>query len=168
MLQTAAVPLFGVTVICEVLVFIDVFSPMLDIVMENAYFAVAPGSPVIAAPLLVLTEFAVYVEGRLIPILSVPVSVNVSFDEFEYPDIVTLPPVLGTVAVESIVTNSDAPDCTIVRVFDSTPDAENVAVVVLAERPVCSEPVHETVSFPEPLVLLGVTHDAYAILYIFS
>ena len=61
MLQVTAalLPLFGVTVNCEVLDEIVVFSPMFEKVMLNAYCCDAPGSPVIAAPLLVLTEFAV-------------------------------------------------------------------------------------------------------------
>ena len=59
MLQTAAVPLFGVTVICEVSELTVVFAEIFEMVMENEYACVAPGSPVIAAPLFVLTEFAV-------------------------------------------------------------------------------------------------------------
>lgn len=61
MLQVAAaeLPLLGVTVNCEVCDEIVVFSPILLNVMLNAYCCDAPGSPVIAVPLFVLTEFAV-------------------------------------------------------------------------------------------------------------
>jgi len=61
MLQVTAalLPLFGVTVNCEVLELMVVFSPIPVKVMLNAYCCDAPGSPVIAAPLFVLTEFAV-------------------------------------------------------------------------------------------------------------
>ena len=59
MLQTAAVPLFGVTVICEVFELVLVFAAILVIVMEKLYAELAPGSPEMAEPLLVLTEFAV-------------------------------------------------------------------------------------------------------------
>ncbi len=52
-------PLFGVTVNCEVSELMLVFSAMLLNVMEKAYCWDAPGSPVIAVPLFVLTEFAV-------------------------------------------------------------------------------------------------------------
>lgn len=105
----------------------------------------------------------------MIPILSVPVSVNVSLDELEVPVMVTEPPVFATVAVAFVNdTNSDAPDCVMESVFDSTPDAENVAVVVRAVLPVCSVADHDTVSLPLPEVLLGVTHDAYAIVYSFN
>ena len=98
------------------------------------------------------------------PMLSVPVSEKVSLLEFDVPEIVTDPPALATVAVASIDTNSDLPDCVIVSVFESTPDAEKVAVVVLELLPVCSDADHDTVSSPEPDVLLGVTQDAYAII----
>ena len=95
--------------------------------------------------------------------LSVPVMEKVSFEELDVPVIVTEPPLLDTDAVESMLTNSARPAWMMVRVFDSTPDAEKVAVVVLDERPVWLEPVHDTVSFPLPLCFEGVTHDAYAI-----
>lgn len=52
-------PLFGVTVSCEVSEEMLVFSAMSENVMEKAYCWAAPGSPVIAEPLFVLTEFAV-------------------------------------------------------------------------------------------------------------
>lgn len=162
-LQTAAVPLFGVTVICDVLDDVLELAEIFEMVILNAYCADAPGSPEIAAPLFVDTELAVYDEGNEIPILSVPVSVNVSLEEFDVPEIVTEPPVFATVAVESIVTNSVFPDWVTERVFESTPEAENVAVVVLAVRPVCSEALNDTVSFPLPLVFDGFNHDAYAI-----
>ena len=97
--------------------------------------------------------------------LSVPVSENVSLDEFEVPLMVTVPPVLATVAVSDMSTNSALPAWMMVSTLDSTPDAEKVAVVCLEDRPVCAEPVQETVSLPEPLVLLGSTHDAYAITF---
>lgn len=95
----------------------------------------------------------------------VPVSEKVSFDELEVPDTVTVPPVFPTVAVSEMSTNSVLPDWMMVSVLLSTPDAEKVAVVVLEERPVCVEPVQDTVSLPLPLVLFGVAHDAYAIVY---
>lgn len=158
--------LFAVTVSCDVSELTVVFAAMLVKVILNVYSYDAPGSPVIAAPLFVLTEFAVYVDGRTKPIPLVPVSENVSFDEFDVPDIVTEPPVFATDAVAAIDTNSVFPDYVMVSVFDSTPDAENVAVVVLAVLPVYGVPVQETVSLPLPLVLLGVTHDAYDIIYL--
>ena len=58
MSHTAAVPLLGVTVNCEVREEIVVFSAMFVKVMENENSASAPGSPVIATPLLVETELA--------------------------------------------------------------------------------------------------------------
>ena len=93
----------------------------------------------------------------------VPVKEKVSFEEFALPVIVILPPDWGTEAVSSIMTNSALPAWIIVNVLLSTPEAEKVAVVCLGERPVWTDPVQETVSFPLPLVLLGLTHDAYAI-----
>lgn len=95
--------------------------------------------------------------------LSVPVMEKVSLEELDVPAIVTEPPLLDTDAVESMLTNSAKPAWMMVRVFDSTPDAEKVAVVVLELLPVWFAPVHDTVSFPLPLCLDGVTHDAYAI-----
>ena len=44
-----------------------------------------------------------------------------------------------------------------------TPEAEKVAVVCREDLPVCACPVQDTVSSPLPCVLLGETHDAYAI-----
>lgn len=161
--QTAAVPLFGVTVNCEIKDSIDVFSGISVNVMEKGNSCSAPGSPVMAAPLFVWTEFARYLVGRTRPMPFVPVKANVNFDELVVPEIVTDPPPFATDAVGSIVTNSALPACMMVRVFDSTPEAENIAVVCLAVRPVRTDPVHDTVSSPLPLVLLGVTHDAYAI-----
>lgn len=52
-------PLLGVTVNCEVLDEIVVFSSIPVKVMLNVYCCDAPGSPVIAVPLFVFTEFAV-------------------------------------------------------------------------------------------------------------
>jgi hypothetical protein len=97
----------------------------------------------------------------------VPVNENVSSDEFDVPEIVRVPPVFATVPVSSISTNSVLPAWMMVSVFDSTPDAAKVAVVVREERPVCAEPLHDTVSFPLPCVLLGVTQLAYAIVFLF-
>lgn len=57
--QVADVALFAVTVICDTSEEIDVFSAILVNVMLKAYCWVAPGSPVIAEPLFVLTELAV-------------------------------------------------------------------------------------------------------------
>jgi hypothetical protein len=84
-------------------------------------------------------------------------------DEFEVPEMVMVPPVLSTVAVSEMSTNSVLPAWMMVKVLLSTPEAAKVAVVVLESRPVCSDPVQETVSFPLPLTLLGFTQDAYAI-----
>lgn len=68
--------------------------------------------------------------------LSVPVMEKVNLEELEVPEIVTDPPAFATDAVESMVTNSVFPAWMIVRVFDSTPEAEKVAVVVRDDRPV--------------------------------
>ena len=95
--------------------------------------------------------------------LFVPVSEKVSLDELVVPEIVTLPPAFATEAVESIVTNSALPAWMMVRVLLSTPEAEKVAVVCLAVRPVLADALHDTVSLPLPLVLLGSTQEAYAI-----
>ena len=51
-------PLFGVTVNCEVLELMVVFSAISLNVMLNVYCCDAPGSPEIAVPLFVFTEFA--------------------------------------------------------------------------------------------------------------
>ena len=166
MVQVSVWPALSVTVNCAVRAVTPELAPMLVNVMLNAYSCVAPGSPVIEAPLVVLTELAVYEAGSVNPMLSVPVSENVNLDELEVPEIVTVPPVFATVAVLSKSTNSVLPAWIMVRVFDSTPEAEKVAVVVRELRPVCVEPVHDTVSLPLPLVLLGVAHDAYAIIRI--
>ena len=90
----------------------------------------------------------------------VPVKVKVNLEELDVPEMVTVPPALATDAVSSIATNSVFPACMMVRVLNSTPEAAKVAVVVREDRPVCAEPVQETVSFPFPLTLLGVTQDA--------
>ena len=127
-------------------------------VMEKANCAVAPGSPVIAAPLFTDTPLAVYDEGSVSPMLSVPVSAKVSLLLFEVPDIVSVPPFFPTEAVSSMVANSAFADCMIVSVLLSTPEALNVADVCRATRPVCTAPSHDTVSLPLPLTLLGVTH----------
>lgn len=96
----------------------------------------------------------------------VPVRAKVSFDELDVPVMVRVPPALSTAAVaESKLTNSVLPDWMMVRVLLSTPDAAKVAVVCLASRPVCAEADHDTVSLPLPLVLLGLAHDAYAIIF---
>ena len=146
-------PLFGVTVSCEVRESMLVFSAIFVKVIEKAYCWAAPGSPVIAVPLFVLTEFAVYEEGSTKPMPFVPVRAKVSLDELEVPVMVKVPPVLSTAAVaESKLTNSVLPDWIIVKVLLSTPDAAKVAVVCLASRPVCADADHDTVSFPLPLV----------------
>jgi hypothetical protein len=120
-----------------------------------------------AAPLFVATELARYEDGRTSPMLLFPVREKVSFDEFERPVIVTVPPFFETAAAESIVTNSALPAWMIVRTFVATPDAEKFAVVCLAVRPVLSEALQETVSFPLPLTLLGFTHEeSYAIVFL--
>lgn len=96
----------------------------------------------------------------------VPVRAKVSLDELEVPVMVKVPPVLSTAAVaESKLTNSVFPDWIIVKVLLSTPDAAKVAVVCLASRPVWADADHDTVSFPLPLVLFGLAHDAYAIVF---
>ena len=168
MVQTTAaeLPLLGVTVNCEVFDEIVVFSSILEKVIENAYCWAAPGSPVIAVPLFVLTEFAVYEEGSTNPIPFVPVRAKVNLDELEVPVIVRVPPDFPTAAVvSSKLTNSVFPDWIIVKVLLSTPDAAKVAVVCLASRPVWAVADHDTVSFPLPLVLFGLAHDAYAIVF---
>lgn len=110
---------------------------MFENVIEKAYCWAAPGSPVIAVPLFVLTEFAVYEEGSTKPMPFVPVRAKVNLDELEVPVMVRVPPVLSTAAVaESKLTNSVLPDWIIVKVLLSTPDAAKVAVVCLASRPV--------------------------------
>lgn len=113
-----------------------VFSAMSVKVMLKVYCCAAPGSPEIAVPLFVCTEFAVYLVGRTSPIPFVPVKAKVSLDELEVPVMVTEPPDLVTAAVGSMLTNSARPACTMVSVFESTPEAEKVAVVVLDSRPV--------------------------------
>ena len=91
----------------------------------------------IAVPLFVATELAVYDVGRVSPIPFVPVSEKVSLEELDVPVMVREPPDLATEAVElSKEANSVFPACMIVRVLDSTPDAEKVAVVCLEDRPV--------------------------------
>ena len=130
-------PLFGVTVNCEVNASIVVFSAMFVKVMENTYSCAAPGSPEMAVPLLVSTEFALYFAGSVRPMPFVPVRANVSLDELDLPVMVRVPPVLSTAAVaESKLTNSVLPDWMIVRVLLSTPEAEKEAVVCRASRPV--------------------------------
>jgi hypothetical protein len=71
------------------------------------YCAEDPGSPVIAVPLDVVVPPAVYDDGRVDTIKPVP-KLNVSFDEFDVPETVTVPPVFDT-DVFSIVTNSGLP-----------------------------------------------------------
>lgn len=154
-------PLFGVTVNCEVNELIVVFSAMFEKVMENVYCWAAPGSPVIAVPLFVLTEFAVYEEGSTKPMPFVPVKAKVSLDELEVPVIVRVPPVFSTAAVaEEKLTKSVLPDWMMWRVLFSTLEAEKVASVSLCKRPVCSDALQDTVSLPLPLVLFGFTQDA--------
>lgn len=68
--------------------------------------------------------------------LFVPVSEKVSLLELDVPETVTVPPDLPTAAESSRSTNSVFPAWMMVRVFDSTPDAEKVAVVVRELRPV--------------------------------
>ena len=58
MSQVADWLLFVFTVSWEYRAEIVVFSPIPVKVMEKAYSCVAPGSPVMAAPLFVVTEFA--------------------------------------------------------------------------------------------------------------
>lgn len=115
--------------------------------------------------MFVSTEFATYTVGRERPMPLVPVSENVSLELFDVPVIVRVPPLWATAAVSSMFTNSAAPAWLMVSVLLSTPDAEKVAVVERAVRPVWLLPVQATVSLPLPDVLLGVTHDAYAISY---
>ena len=98
----------------------------------------------------------------------VPVKANVNLDELEVPVMVKVPPDFPTAAVvSSKLTNSVLPDWIIVKVLLYTPDAAKVAVVCLASRPVCADADHDTVSFPLPLVLFGLAHDAYAIVLLF-
>ena len=164
----AELPLFGVPVNCEVSELMLVFSAMLENVMEKAYCWAAPGSPVIAVPLFVLTELAVYEEGSTKPMPFVPVRAKVNLDELEVPVMVKVPPDFPTAAVTSSkLTNSVLPDWIMVRVLLSTPDAAKVAVVCLASRPVCAEADQETVSLPLPLVLFGLAQLAYAIILSF-
>ena len=77
--------------------------------MLHAYSCVAPGSPVIASPLLVVVPAAVYVEGMVRPMLSVPLE-NVSAAELEVPLRVSVPPVFSDAALAlSNVPNSGFP-----------------------------------------------------------
>lgn len=92
--------------------------------------------------------------------LFAPVKEKVSSLEFDTPDIVTVPPVFATEAAESILTNSALPDWMMVSVFGVTPEAENVAEVVRAFLPVCTDADHDMLSSPLPDVLLGIAHDA--------
>lgn len=111
MSQVAELPAASVTVNWDNNDSIVVFSGILENVILNAYSAVAPGSPTMDAPLFVLTEFALYWDGRTSPIPLFPVNANVNFDELDLPVIVNVPPVLETVAVaESKLTNSGLPD----------------------------------------------------------
>ena len=118
-----------------------------------------------AAPLLVCTPAAVYLVGRVIVRSPVP-SENVSLLELLVPVMVTVPPAFVAVAVACIVVVSALPACTTVLTTSSQLGAENVMLVERELRPVLLAFADTfTVSFPEPLNLLGVSHDEYAIIF---
>ena len=123
MSQVSVVALLVVTVNCEVLLPVVPLAGMLEKVIEKAYCWTAPGSPVMAAPLLVFTELAMYTVGRTRPMPFVPVKVKVNLAEFDVPVIVRVPPSLPTAAASSISTNSVLPAWMMVRVLLSTPEA---------------------------------------------
>ena len=62
--------------------------------IENGYSFNAPGSPAIAAPFVVVIEFAIYEFGRVIFNAPVP-SLKVNFAELDTPEIVTTLPVFS-------------------------------------------------------------------------
>jgi hypothetical protein len=75
-------------------------------------------------------------------------------------------PALSTLFALSIVTNSGFPAWMTVRSTSGQLAALNVIVVWRELRPVLSAPaVTLTVSLPDPDVLLGTSHCAYAINY---
>lgn len=82
--------------ICFVSESIEVFSGTVN-AMLNVNSCVAPGSPVMAAPLFVCVPPAVYLEGRVIARSPVP-SEKVSLLELDVPVIVTVPPAFVAVA----------------------------------------------------------------------
>ena len=161
MVQVASLPALSVTTSCFVFALIVPLAGILLKAMEKLYSAVAPGSPVIAAPLFVDALFAVYELGSVTERFPVP-SENVSFDEFDVPVMVRVEtPLFATDFVLSMVTNSGFPLWFTVRVTSATPVAVKVTVVERALRPVLLLPaVTLTVSLPEPLVLLGVSQLA--------
>jgi hypothetical protein len=130
--------------------------------IEKGNSCVAPGSPLMAAPLLVDTLLAMYVLGNVNGRLPPLASENVSFDEFDVPVMVSVAtPALSTLFALSMVTNSGLPACVTCLTTSSQLAALNVMLVLRALRPVLSvAAVTFTVSLPLPDVLLGVSHDA--------
>lgn len=162
--QVALAPPLSVTIICLLWDEVVVFSPTVN-AMLNVNSCVAPGSPLIAAPLLVCTPAAVYLVGRVMDRSPVP-SENVSLLELLVPVMVTVPPAFVAVAVACMVVVSALPACTTVLATSSQLAAENVIVVERELRPVLLALADTlTVSLPLPEVLLGVSHDEYAIIF---
>jgi hypothetical protein len=122
-----------------------------------------------AAPLSVATLLAVYELGSVSSSVPPDASENVSFDELDVPVMVSVcTPALSTLFALSIVTNSGFPACVTALTTSSQFAALNVMLVLRAFLPVLSAPaVTLTVSLPLPWVLLGMSHDAYAIIYFF-
>ena len=163
--QVAVAPPLSVTIICFDNDAMLVFSPTVKAILK-ANSCVAPGSPEIAAPLSVCTPAAVYFAGKVIERSPVP-NVNVSLDELDVPEMVTVPPAFVAVAVACIVVVSALPACTTVLTTSSQLGAENVMLVERELRPVLLAFADTfTVSFPEPLNLLGVSHEEYAIIFL--
>ena len=129
--------------------------------MLKTYSAVAPGSPLIFAPLVVVRELAIYDDGK--DILSPPVpKENVSFLELDTPLIViTFSPTASADAASSIFTYSGLPAWDTFLTTLVTLAAFQVSVVVLTFLPVCCA-VEDTVTLVSPLPLAGVTFTQFA------
>ena len=84
-----------------------------------------------AAPLLVLTLFAVYELGSVNSSVPPLASENVSFDEFEVPVMVSVAtPALSTLFALSMVTNSGLPACVTALTTSSQFAALNVEITL--------------------------------------
>lgn len=123
--------------------------------IEKVYSCVAPGSPVMAAPLFVEIPAAVYDVGSVRESVPVP-KLNVSLEELLVPVIVTVPPVLPEEAVDWMAEVSGLPCWRTVRSTSSQLAAFQVTVVEREFLPVLLDNADMlTVSFPLPLVFDG-------------
>jgi hypothetical protein len=147
---------------CTLRAWIVGLAPTFEKAIEKGNSCVDPGSPLMAAPLLVATELAVYTLGRVSGSDPPEASEKVSFDEFDVPVMVSVAtPALSTLFALSMLTNSGFPACVTTPTTSGQLAAMNVRFVLRALRPVLFEPaVTLTVSLPDPEFLLGTSHEA--------